>query len=72
MSDTINIGVLVAARDEYSEVLKSNLAPLIIQGFNSIYNDSLKMTGGKHTLKQFQLLPPRNYWLESVNFIPRM
>jgi len=56
MTDTINIGVLVAARDEYSEVLKSNLAPLIIQGFNSIYNDALKITGGKHTLKQFQIL----------------
>jgi len=37
MTDTINIGVLVAARDEYSEVLKSNLAPLIIQGFNSMH-----------------------------------
>ena len=56
MSNTINIGVLVAARDEYFEILKSNLAPLIIQGFNSIYTDALRLTRGKQTLRKFQEL----------------
>ena len=56
MSNTINIGVLVAARDEYFEILKTNLAPLIIQGFNSIYTDALRITHGKQTLPKFQQL----------------
>lgn len=56
MSKDLNISVLVAARDEYIEKLKSTLTPLILQGFNSIYKDSLEMTNGKKTLYKFQEL----------------
>ena len=56
MSKNLNISVLVAARDEYIEQLKSILTPLILQGFNSIYSDSLRITGGKKTLYKFPQL----------------
>ena len=43
MSKNLNISVLVAARDEYIEQLKSIMCPLIIQGVNSIYQDRLDL-----------------------------
>lgn len=43
MSKNLNISVLVAARDEYIEQLKSIMAPLIYQGVYSIYQDSIKL-----------------------------
>ena len=55
MSKNLNISVLVAARDEYIEQLKSIICPLIIQGVNSIYQDAVKVTQGKGgIIYQFQ------------------
>jgi len=54
MSKNLNISVLVAARDEYIEQLKSIITPLIIQGVNSIYQDALKISEGKQTIYKFQ------------------
>jgi hypothetical protein len=56
MSKSLNISVLVAARDEYIEQLRCILCPLIIQGINSIYTDSLELSNGKKTLYKFQEL----------------
>jgi len=55
MSKNLNISVLVAARDEYIEQLKSIMCPLIIQGVNSIYQDAVKVRQGKGgIIYQFQ------------------
>jgi hypothetical protein len=54
MSKSLNVGVLVAARDEYIEQLKSIIAPLIIQGVNSIYQDALKVSQGRNIIMTFQ------------------
>ena len=55
MSKNLNISVLVAARDEYIEQLKSIMCPLIIQGINSIYQDAVKVREGKGgIIYQFQ------------------
>jgi hypothetical protein len=54
MSKNLNISVLVAARDEYIEQLKSIISPLIIQGVNSIYQDALKVSQGKNIIMTFQ------------------
>jgi len=43
MSKSLNISVLVAARDEYIEQLKSIISPLVVQGINSIYEDAVKV-----------------------------
>jgi hypothetical protein len=56
MKNSVNIEVLVAARNEYIEQLKSIVCPLIIQGINSIYDDSLEISQGKHTIQTFQKL----------------
>ena len=54
MSKNLNISVLVAARDEYIEQLKCIIAPLIIQGVNSIYQDAMKASNGKNIIITFQ------------------
>ena len=55
MSKNLNISVLVAARDEYIEQLKSIMCPLIIQGISSIYQDAIKIKEGKGgVIYQFQ------------------
>jgi len=51
-----DISVLVAARDEYIEQLKSIMVPLLIQGFNSIYTDALRISGGSRIIYKFQEL----------------
>jgi len=56
MRNSVNIEVLVAARNEYIEQLKSIVCPLIIQGINSIYEDALTISKGKRTIYQFQTL----------------
>jgi hypothetical protein len=56
MKNSVNIEVLVAARNEYIEQLKCIVCPLIIQGINSIYDDSLEISQGKHTIQTFQKL----------------
>ena len=54
MSNQLNVSVLVAARDEYSEQLKRHLTPLIQEGFASIYDDSL-IEDEENPLRQFQI-----------------
>ena len=67
MSKGLNISVLVAARDEYIEQLKCIVCPLILQGMNSIYQDALDVTQGKHTLLKFQeLLKDIPKWNQTI------
>jgi len=67
MSKNLNISVLVAARDEYIEQLKCILVPLILQGFNSIYQDALKLSEGKQTIYKFQeLLKQIPQWNQTI------
>ena len=56
MSKNLNISVLVAARDEYIEQLKCIIVPLLIQGFNSIYQDAIKLSENKRIIYKFQEL----------------
>ena len=67
MSNKLNISVLVAARDEYIEQLKCILVPLILQGFNSIYQDALTISGGEKIIYKFQeLLKEIPKWNQTV------
>ena len=67
MSKTLNISVLVAARDEYIEQLKCIIAPLILQGINSIYQDALNISEGKKTIYKFQeLLKQIPNWNQTI------
>ena len=67
MSKTMNISVLVAARDEYIDQLKCILVPLLIQGFNSIYQDALKLSDGKRVIWKFQeLLKQIPQWNQTI------
>lgn len=53
MSSQLNVSVLVAARDEYTNQLKKYLVPLIQEGFVSIYEDSAE-ENSDNPLIQFQ------------------
>jgi hypothetical protein len=67
MSKNLNISVLVAARDEYIEQLKCIVVPLLIQGFNSIYSDALRISNGKRTIMKFQeLLKEIPHWNQTI------
>ena len=67
MSKKLNISVLVSARDEYICQLKCVLIPLIIQGFNSIYDDANKLSGGKQIIYKFQqLLKEIRTWNQTI------
>lgn len=67
MSKNLNISVLVAARDEYIDQLKCILVPLILQGFNSIYQDALKLSENKRTIYKFQeLLKQIPQWNQTI------
>jgi hypothetical protein len=67
MSGKLNVSVLVAARDEYIEQLKCIISPLIIQGFNSIYQDAFKLSGGKRIIYKFQeLLKEIPNWNQTI------
>ena len=67
MSKNLNISVLVSARDEYMQQLKCILTPLIIQGFNSIYQDAIKITNGKKVIYKFQeLLKEIPNWNQTI------
>jgi len=67
MSNNLNISVLVAARDEYIEQLKCIIVPLLIQGFNSIYSDALRISEGKKTIYKFQeLLKEIPNWNQTI------
>jgi hypothetical protein len=63
----MNVSVLVTARDEYIKQLKYILSPLIIQGFNSIYDDARKISNDKHVILQFQeLLEAIKTWNQTI------
>ena len=63
----INISVIVAARDEYIDQLKSIITPLLIQGFNSIYQDALEISQNKKVLYKFQeLLKEIPNWNQTI------
>jgi len=63
----LNISVIVAARDEYIDQLKSIITPLLIQGFNSIYEDALEFSRGKNFLYKFQeLLKEIPNWNQTI------
>ena len=67
MSKNLNISVLVAARDEYIEQLKCIIVPLLIQGFNSIYQDAIKLSENKRTIYKFQeLLKQIPQWNQTI------
>ena len=66
MSKKLNISVLVAARDEYIDQLKRILIPLIIQGFNSIYADALKLNEKKPLYKFQELLKEIPKWNQTI------
>jgi hypothetical protein len=52
-SDSINVNVLVSAKEEYTNILKTLLGPLIHSGFEQMYRDAMK-TEPRYTLKKFQ------------------
>jgi hypothetical protein len=54
MASILNTNVLVSARDEYSNQLKRHLFPLIQEGIESIYTDSVT-EDEYNPLKQFQI-----------------
>jgi hypothetical protein len=63
----LNISVIVAARDEYIDQLKSIITPLLIQGFNSIYEDAVDFSRGKNILYKFQeLLKEIPNWNQTI------
>jgi len=67
MSKNLNISVLVSARDEYIQQLKCIMIPLLIQGYNSIYQDALQITNGKNVIYKFQeLLKEIPNWNQTI------
>ena len=54
--DALNVNVLNVAKDEYTKQLNSILAPLIMEGIESIYNDSKKVENENDVIHNFQLL----------------
>ena len=67
MGKNLNISVLVAARDEYIDQLKCILVPLLIQGFNSIYQDAINISNNKKVIYKFQeLLKQIPQWNQTI------
>ena len=67
MSKNLNISVLVSARDEYIQQLKCILIPLIVQGFNSIYQDAITISSNKKVIYKFQeLLKEIPNWNQTI------
>ena len=67
MGKNLNISVLVSARDEYIQQLKCIMIPLLIQGYNSIYQDALQITNGKKIIYKFQeLLKEIPNWNQTI------
>ena len=54
--DALNVNVLNVAKDEYTKQLNSILAPLILEGVDSIYNDAKKIENEHDVIHNFQLL----------------
>ena len=54
--DALNVNVLNVAKDEYTKQLNSILAPLIMEGIESIYDDAKKIENEKDVIHNFQLL----------------
>lgn len=53
MSD-LNVGVLVAAKEEYMHQLKQHMASLVLEGFQAVFEDAKKENETNH-LRQFQI-----------------
>jgi hypothetical protein len=53
--DPLNVSVIVAAKNEYTEQLKRHLTPLIQEGFTSIYEDAVLNDEEGYPLRQFQI-----------------
>jgi len=67
MSKNLNISVLVAARNEYIDQLKCIIVPLLLQGFNSIYQDAIKLSEDKKVIYKFQeLLKQIPQWNQTI------
>ena len=54
--DALNVNVLNVAKDEYTKQLNSILAPLIMEGIDSIYKDAKKVENENDIIHNFQLL----------------
>lgn len=66
MGDNLNISVLCAAKEEYLNQLKYYLAPIIQEGFESIYEDAL-LNEPSAPLRQFQIfLKQIPKWNQSI------
>jgi hypothetical protein len=67
MSKKLNVSVLVAARDEYIDQLKCIIVPLILQGFNSIYQDAITISRNNKVIYKFQeLLKQIPQWNQTI------
>jgi len=67
MSKKLNVSVLVAARDEYIGQLKCITVPLILQGFNSIYQDAINISQNHKVIYKFQeLLKQIPQWNQTI------
>jgi hypothetical protein len=69
---SLNVSVLAAARETYTEQLKNYLSPLIFEGFVSLYDDAVSRENEKpefnyNYLKRFQmLLKDIPFWNQSI------
>ena len=54
--EAVNVNVLNVAKEEYTHQLTRVLAPLILQGIESIYHDALELSSEKELIRQFQEL----------------
>ena len=54
--DALNVNVLNVAKDEYTKQLNSILAPLIMEGIVSIYNDAKQVENEHDVIYNFQVL----------------
>lgn len=55
MANNLNVSVLCAAKEEYTNQLKHYLTPLIQEGFVSIYDDAVINDDTGNVLRQFQI-----------------
>lgn len=54
--DALNVNVLNVAKDEYTKQLNSILAPLVMEGIESIYNDAKAIENENDVIYNFQVL----------------
>ena len=67
MANSLNVSVLVAAKEEYTNQLKYYLTPLIQEGCTSIYEDAVINDEENNPLRQFQIfLKQIPKWNQSI------